>query len=76
MSQIVLELKIEEPINLVPGAAPSVVKGDRGLSAYEVAVDNGFEGDELQWLESLKKAAADHDHEVGNLLVLFENKIV
>lgn len=29
-------------------------KGDDGLSAYEVAVENGFVGTEQQWLESLK----------------------
>lgn len=27
--------------------------GAAGKSAYEVAVDNGFEGDELTWLASL-----------------------
>lgn len=32
----------------------SLVKGDKGLSAYEVAVQNGFVGTELEWLESLK----------------------
>ena len=26
----------------------------RGLSAYEIAVKNGFEGTEAQWLESLR----------------------
>ena len=28
--------------------------GQNGLSAYELAVNNGFEGSELEWLESLK----------------------
>ena len=28
--------------------------GSAGKSAYEVAVDNGFEGDEAAWLDSLK----------------------
>lgn len=27
-------------------------KGDEGLSAYEVALKNGFEGTEQQWLET------------------------
>lgn len=36
---------------LVGGQGP---KGDAGDSAYEVAVKNGFEGTEAQWLESLK----------------------
>ena len=30
------------------------IKGDRGYSAYEIAVQNGFEGTETEWLESLK----------------------
>ena len=29
-------------------------QGEQGPSAYEVAVENGFEGTEEQWLESLK----------------------
>lgn len=28
--------------------------GENGKSAYEIAVDNGFEGSEIQWLASLK----------------------
>ena len=30
--------------------------GANGLSAYEVALNNGFEGTEQEWLESLKGA--------------------
>ena len=32
---------------------------ENGKSAYEIAVDNGFEGDEAEWLESLKGAKGD-----------------
>ncbi|MBQ3543568.1 MAG: hypothetical protein IJA34_01050 [Lachnospiraceae bacterium] len=32
------------------------LKGDNGKSAYEIAVDKGFEGTEEEWLESLKGA--------------------
>lgn len=32
------------------------LKGDRGYSAYEIAVQNGFVGTESEWLESLKGA--------------------
>lgn len=28
--------------------------GIQGKSAYEIAVENGFEGTEMEWLESLK----------------------
>lgn len=41
---------------------PLRLKGDigvDGLSAYEVAVDNGFEGDEAEWLASLKGDKGD-----------------
>ena len=31
----------------------SIVRGNDGLSAYEVAVKNGFEGTEIEWLASL-----------------------
>lgn len=30
------------------------LKGDQGDSAYQVALANGFEGTEAEWLESLK----------------------
>lgn len=29
-------------------------KGERGYSAYEIALQNGFDGTEAEWLESLK----------------------
>lgn len=33
-------------------------RGERGFSAYEVACQNGFEGSEQEWLDSLKHDAA------------------
>lgn len=30
------------------------LKGSNGKSAYEIAVDNGFKGTEIEWIESLK----------------------
>lgn len=33
---------------------PQGIKGEDGSSAYEVAIENGFEGTEAEWLESLK----------------------
>lgn len=40
-------------------------EGLKGESAYQVAVDNGFEGTEAEWLESLKGSAnlTDEDYE-------------
>lgn len=35
-------------------AMPYAQFGSGGRSAYEIAVANGFEGDEAAWLESLK----------------------
>lgn len=37
--------------NIIPIPA---IKGENGKSAYEIAVDHGFEGTEEEWLESLK----------------------
>ena len=41
--------------------------GADGKSAYEIAVDNGFEGDEQAWLDSLvgKRGPAGSDGEQG-----------
>jgi hypothetical protein len=30
------------------------IQGSRGKSAYEIAIDHGFEGTEEEWLESLR----------------------
>lgn len=35
------------------------LKGEDGKSAYQVAVDNGFDGTEEEWLDSLKSNGAD-----------------
>lgn len=34
-------------------------EGERGKSAYEIAVENGFEGTEQEWLESLRGPKGD-----------------
>jgi len=38
---------------------PDGVQGTPGKSAYEVAVDNGFDGSEAAWLESIKGAPGE-----------------
>ena len=56
------------------------VKGKDGKSAYEIALQEGFEGTEAEWLESLKGEKGDrgekgdppsisfyYDEETGNL---------
>ena len=39
-------------------------KGDNGKSAYEIAVENGFTGSEVDWLESLKGETGDKGKEL------------
>lgn len=38
---------------------PKGEKGDPGDSAYQIAIDNGFEGTEAEWLASLKGPKGD-----------------
>ncbi len=47
-------LVINKSGDVVPGTASSGGGGADGKSAYEIAVENGFEGDEKAWLASLK----------------------
>ena len=44
---------------LEEGIASGDFRGQDGKSAYQLAVDAGFEGTETQWLESLKGAPGD-----------------
>lgn len=43
------------------GGGGAGTPGPAGKSAYEIAVDNGFEGTQKEWLESLK-AIADFEY--------------
>ena len=52
-------LVINKNGNVVPGTASSGGGGADGKSAYEIAVENGFEGDETAWLKSLKGEKGD-----------------
>lgn len=45
------------------------IKGEDGKSAYQIAVENGFVGTELEWLTSLKGVKGDSG-EPGNDYVL------
>lgn len=47
----------------------SELKGEQGLSAYEVALENGFEGSEEEWLLSLKGDKGERG-EHGDTLVI------
>lgn len=46
--------KEDQVVEIVNQAVADVTKGADGKSAYEIAHDNGFEGTEEEWLESLK----------------------
>jgi hypothetical protein len=48
MNPIIRELLIEEPIKLSPEGQQAVI------SAYDIAVKNGFVGTELEWLQTLQ----------------------
>lgn len=53
----VIEITPQPTTIIEINSSPVPIKGDQGeqgLSAYAVAVENGFVGTELEWLESLK----------------------
>jgi len=47
--------------------------GLRGYSAYEIAVQNGYTGTEEEWLTYI---VINHDHDVGDLVQIFQNALV
>lgn len=50
------------PQGEVGATGPQGPKGDQGLSAYEVALSNGYTGTEQQWLNSLSGTDANAVH--------------
>lgn len=52
--------------------------GGPGKSAYEIAVENGFEGTEMEWLESLKGETPDLTgyYSEANLIALTSEEII
>lgn len=46
--------------------------GPTGLSAYQIAVANGFVGNEAQWLASLVGAQPDP----GDITLIFDNGLI
>lgn len=45
----------------IDGIIQDTTEGKDGLSAYEIAVENGFEGTEEEWLQSLKGEEITYD---------------
>jgi hypothetical protein len=59
----------------VPPPAPPVqggTPGPTGLSAYQLALINGFVGTEAQWLASLGNAPPDP----GDITLIFDNGLI
>ena len=50
---------------IVGDQGPQGPKGDTGKSAYQIAVDNGYNGTESEWLETLKVDSGDLGEWVG-----------
>ncbi|MDD2896916.1 MAG: hypothetical protein PHG81_12940 [Aliarcobacter sp.] len=48
------DLKLQELQSILDNPNITTVKGDNGLSSYELALENGFVGTEIEYLESLK----------------------
>lgn len=46
--------ELEERVTNVENKTTESIQGKDGKSAYEIAIENGFEGTQTQWLESLK----------------------
>ena len=53
-------------------AIGQMIKGDRGYSAYELAVQDGFEGTTAEWLQSLVQPAEDAQEDANALMVEFQ----
>lgn len=62
IAEVQREVRFEDAMRQ---AASTMRKGDPGKSAYEIAVDNGFEGTEEQWLTSLTGPAGDSAYAIA-----------
>ena len=56
-------------------ALMQALRGAPGPSAYEVAVANGYQGTQAQWLASLTPPPAA-ETEVPDLTLIFENQLI
>lgn len=62
MSKIVFNKRPHYKFTLTESGLAVGPPGPNGLSAYEVAVENGFEGTEEEWLASLEGDVATHEN--------------
>lgn len=72
-----LDIPINSETNDVKISAIQGERGIQGLSAYQVALKNGFVGTEEQWLESLKgePGATYDDTEIKSRVTTLENRV-
>ncbi len=56
---MIFEVKEKNTLNGQLGVGVEYYRGENGKSAYEIALDNGFEGTEQEWLESLATGGVD-----------------
>ena len=69
----VIELELKEIKEELKNSGGTGTQGKDGLSAYQIAVKNGFVGTEEDWLNSLK--ATYNDTELRNKITEIENNI-
>ena len=60
--QVDININSSQNVEVVNINVEDVVKGVDGLSAYQVAVNNGFVGTEQEWLDSLASEGASSDY--------------
>ena len=60
-----VQVNITESVDEVKVVISQALQGDAGISAYQVAVDNGYEGTKSQWLASLHGADSTEPGPVG-----------
>lgn len=65
------EVDADRMWTLIKPKIPTIqgVKGDTGLSAYQLAINNGYTGTEAEWLASLKGADGDPGKDSSSIIV-------
>ncbi len=60
-----------------PITVTQTVEGEQGLSAYRIAVLNGFSGSQAEWLASLKGQPGDSVvTDPGDFTLIFTNALI
>ena len=72
----IVKVRLDNPL-VNPDTNDVVITGEvsdtiAGLSAYGIAVWNGYEGTEEEWLQTLKQPALDAQTDASNLMTEFQ----